>query len=577
MKRFLSMLICMMMLVSTAYAADEVTLPEKFRHQFATKGNGVKGSVSVTASGVAEWLDLILPFTAAPINVRLIGVAQGEIEIPGDEVWQLKLYTEDSQDNECGVTYVYSDGEALYLKSELLPQALLTLPMSDPGIPFNLLNGDLLSTLIDIDPVSAKEREAGENDTFYNALASLLQITPDAYESEWAPVLDKYFTELDMWLTGYGSAPVVSGTTGSMSMKSSYTIPAEDLKAMTKKIIGMILYDYELQELLSPHFTLEEKTLYLNPALAYFYDACIDSVPLTGNIVFEREMTARGETLGMSVSLPLPSLPVELVDAAGNAAAALFQLPYNDLLSGMNRVTVRQSGEEMSVMLSGARRTLNISVDEAATNAESATYRGFVSINPAAGASENPLSASFEYKMSHTLWVDEEDAPRDDTSYAFTIEPDLSMLDADDPFRSSYIQFDPISVNLSMDYYSKSKANDKATQLKMNCDAVLPDANVSVSMTVRTTSPWAMISLPVTPAEPIRGMNADRAALLASELVGNAVKTMASLSVQPTATAAPEATEEPAQGVTDMALPTATDVPQAAEPSAAPTSVPPMS
>lgn len=577
MKRFLCMLICSMLLASTAFAADEITLPEKFRHQFATKGNGLRGTASITASGVADWLDMLLPLTAAPINVRLIGVAQGEIEIPGDEEWQLKLYTEDDQDHERGVTYLYSDGHALYLMSELLPQNLLTLPMDDPGLPFNMLNGDFISTLIDIDPASVKNQAAGENDTFYDVLSRLMKVTPAEYETEWAPVLDKYFSELDMWLTGYGSAPVVSGSTGSMTMKSSYTIPVSDLKAMTKQIIGMILYDYELQELLAPHFTLEEQTLYLNPALSYYYEACIDMLPLSGNIVFEREMTARGENIGMSVSLPIPELPADLSAAAGKAAASLLQLPYENLLSGMERLTIRQSGEEASLTLSGALRSINVSVDESATNAETATYRGFLSINPAAGVNENPLSAAFEYKKSHTLWQDEDGAPRDDTAYSFRLEPDVSMLDADDPFRNSYIQFDPISIDLAMEYYSKSKANDKATQLKLICDALLPDASVSVTMMIRTTSPWVMIDLPVEAAETVKGMSSERAAQIATEFIGNVIQTVTSLNTMPQPTAAPENNAAPEQETSEIALPTVTEAPTETVTPAEPTAVPPMS
>ena len=53
MKRFLCILMCLMLLIPAAMA-EEMTPTKRFRQQFVVGGNGMRGTVSLTASGVAE-------------------------------------------------------------------------------------------------------------------------------------------------------------------------------------------------------------------------------------------------------------------------------------------------------------------------------------------------------------------------------------------------------------------------------------------------------------------------------------------------------------------------------------------
>ena len=164
MKRFLCLMLCLMMILGQALAADPfITLPETFNAQFITGGFGVRGYVNLKASGVAPWLDVLLPFTATQIQLRAIGREQGDYSdlLNDDDDWQLKLYMKDAANTEKGVTYLYGDPDAMYISSELLPETLLTLPVKDVHLLYDIAKRDIGSLLFGFDPFAMTGNGAG--------------------------------------------------------------------------------------------------------------------------------------------------------------------------------------------------------------------------------------------------------------------------------------------------------------------------------------------------------------------------------------------------------------------------------
>lgn len=560
MKRFLLILMCLMLVAPAALAATDTTPTKKFRQQVVTGGNGIRGTVTLSASGVAEWVDVLLPFTATTLQVRAIGEKQGDMTsiVSDDDDWQVKLYAKDAEGSQRAVTYLYGTPEGMWFQSELLPETLLSLPVQNVQLLYQLIDGELPGLLTSIDPfaLNAAEKASG-NTAAYSAMAELLQISPDEWSAKWEPVLAKYYTELDMWLSMYASEPVIAGSTGSLTMSTSYSIPSEDLKDEAKYIIGLMIYDSELQNLLLPHVTMEQRMLYLNPSLVYFYEYCIDQLPLSGNIILKREMTAKGETIGMSVSLPLTSLPTEVTEPAGEMIANLFSLPYTDILSGIERITFTQSGGDVSITVASPQRSISFIIDDAASNAETVHWDGFVRITPAVGNDEPPLSAAFTYKTSHKLWEDEDWVKHEDYTYFVSIEPDFSLTDADDPFRSSYVDFPPVSVEAELAYSLQTDKANRPVDLDMTVKAVLPDAEVTVNADLRTTSPWAHDVLPMEGGEELLKLTAERSSELLKRLAENAAAVVNEMAA--------------------LAVPAPTEIPAPAEePEAAPTAVPPL-
>ena len=567
MKRVISMLLCLLLCCSIVQADESTTLPREFNAQFITGGNGLRGKISITASGTAEWLEFLQPFTAGDIQLRAIGMPQGKLSnmVSDDARWQVKLYTKNSTGGETGVTYFYTNGDNLYLSSELLPGQVLMVPTTDTHLLFDLARADAASLFFGFDPYDLRMREAGENPPAYHVVAELLGIPETEWEASWSPVLQKYYRQLDLWLTGYGIADVVNDTAGNLTMGVSYTIPADELKRQAKYLVGQMLFDSELQTLILPYVTTEERMIYLNPSMVYFYEACIDALPLTGDLVFSRQMSAMGEVIQTTLSLPIPMLPEKLTSAVNGLMADLFNLPYTDALDGVNRLVIQQEGDIGEIVLHSDKRIITLSVNEAASNAESVSVAGFVRIDPAVGADEPPLCASFTYKTNHTIYQDENYFNRDDATMSLRIEPDLNLLSSYDPFRSSYIDFSPLALNWKIGYRQDTAKAGAPVQINITLGAEVPDANVSADIVLRTMESWPLLELPVDGARSIATLTDGESESLAQELVFNAIMTMAGMNVTnavPETSAAPDAT--------------AADIPAADENLPVPTAVPPM-
>ena len=227
MKKFLCLALCMALVFASATAlAAEYTLAEKWQRQVAF-GNGVKGTISLSVSGEAEWAQLLSPLNGAEIEVRAI---------QKDGRKQYRLYAVKGEDL-VGLTRLFSQDNELYLISDLLPDVILRL--STGGDLINLLTG-------------GKE---GDAPNWYSAALSLLEIPETTWAEKWAPVLARYEKELELWLESFASAPSVKRDGDIATVLARYDIPAEGLKAQMKALWQEMLTDAELQELMQGQLT----------------------------------------------------------------------------------------------------------------------------------------------------------------------------------------------------------------------------------------------------------------------------------------------------------------------------------
>lgn len=530
MKRLLCVLLCMLLAVPCAGAETADTLQKLLVRQL-TAGYGLRGNITITANGVADWLEYLLPFTVPDIQIRAIGQKQGGASdaVDDDDEWQVRLYAKNSEGKEVGTTWLYGDPEGIYFQSELLPDTILALPVADTHLLYQLFRGDLTDLFFSFDPMELSAPGPNGNPSSYEALANILGIPAETWETEWFPVLKKYFQHLDLWLTGYGDPSFMTGDTGALKLSATYTIPVDDLKAEAKYLVGQMLYDGELQNLLAPLVAMEERVIYLNPSLVYFYEACIDALPLEGDIILSREMSAQGEIVSTMVSLPLPTLPEEMIAPVGNAAASIFGLPYTDLLQGMKRVAITQNGTDRTLTLSGEKRSLSFGAVVSNPDEDTTVLQGAMRIAPNAGVEENALSATFTCSMSHKIWQDEKYIDHDTTAFSIAFVSDLDELSPDDPFRSTYIDFSPVSLAYTLDYRNNSFQEESPAQVNLSVDAQLPDAQVSVDAVARITTQLSMQKLSSMGAQDMSTLSEERKDEIVSTLLSNAVITMANL------------------------------------------------
>ncbi len=523
MKRILCLVLCLMLAVPYALAETADTLPKLFVRQL-TGGNGAYGYVRINASGVAEWLDTLLPFTAADIWVDAIGQMQGDMTGPvdDDDEWQVRFYVKDENKKETGDTWIYGDPTALYIQSELLPGELLTAPVEKINLLYQLFKGEFSELFFAFDPMDMKQPGENGNASAYQAVANVLGIPAEDWEEAWFPVLEKYFQHLDMWLAGYGDTGFAADESGANILSASYSIPAKDFKDEAKYLIGQMVYDNELQSLLLPHVTFEQRVTFLNPQMVYFYEACIDALELEGNILLSRDMSAMGEVVSTTVELPLPKLPDTLIAPVNEAAQKMLGLPYGDLLAGMNRLSVTRNGKESELVLSGEKRSIKVNLTDASQTADASELSGTLQIGPAEGQNGVVYLADLALAASHHIGEDEKYKNHDTTKFSVEIKPIL-------PPGSETSEFKPFAFSLTADYINDPYKQNSPVQVNLDAAVKLPDAEVSVEAVMRITTKVAMKPLTKLGGEDMTAMTGERKTELVTAFVNNAAETMAGL------------------------------------------------
>ena len=527
MKRFLCMLLCLLLAAPAAMAYD-YTPTQLFRQQFVTGGNGLRGTVEITASGVADWVELLLPFAGTKLQVRIIGEKQGALAdmVDDNNDWQMKMWVKDAQGEQQALTCFFGSPDGILVQSALLPDTLLNLPVKDVNLPYQVLDGQWLHLFSAFDPMGVTEPTGG-NATAWSALTSLFSMGDEAWEAEWAPVMAKYETLLDMWLSGYATPTVVTGKDG-MTLRTSYEIPVDEMKAEAKYLIGVMLSDSELLMLLFPHLTAEQRSLYANPAMLWFYEYCIDHAPISGSILLEREVSARGETLATSISLPLASIPAPLTDALGTLVADVFGLPATDTFAGIDRLSFRQAGEDLSISLSSPARTVSFVIDEREEAEGKLHTAGYLRITPAVGVEGAPLSAAFTYSAETVLYQDEEYNTHEDLTFALTLSPDLSQVSESDTFHSTYVDFAPMSFTARIGF-TKMEKKSSPVQLSIVLQAVLADGEFGLNASLKVAERWEHDPVPAGATENLLTMTQERREELKTLWMNHAQQIMTTL------------------------------------------------
>lgn len=530
MKKILCVMLCLMLMIPAAFAETADTLPKLLVRQL-TAGQGLRGYADIEAFGTAEWLNYLLPFTPADIQIRAIGEKQGDVSgvIDDDDDWQIRFYAENSAEEEVGTTWLFGDPEGIYLQSELLPGTTISLPVEQVHLLYQLMRGEFDELFFAFDTMNLRAPAANGNASSYEAVANLLGIPAEEWAAKWLPVLEKYLLHIDLWLAGYGDSSFVNGEAGKLTMSGTYTIPAADLKREAKYLIGQMLYDGELQNLLLPYVTLEQRITYLNPSLVYYYEACIEALPLEGDIVLAREMSAMGEIVSTTVSLPIPALPEKVIAPVGQAAKALFGLSCENVLAGINRITLTQAGRDISLTISGNQRSIALQATDEAADANAMSLKGTLRITPEIGVEENYMSAAFTMDYAHRIWQDDSYNDHDTMTFAVSFTPDLTSLEEDDLFRNVYTEFSPVKLALTVDYRNDPYKANSPVQVNVDAAVTLPDAEVSAKIVLRITTKIAMQSLAHDNAENFEQMSDARKTELLESFISNAIVTMANL------------------------------------------------
>lgn len=490
MKRFLCLMICLTMVLTSvsALAAEDYSLMEKLQRQI-TFGNGVKGAVQLRISGESELAQTLSALNQVQIEIRSI-VAQN-----GDQ-FQASLFALDGEE-QVGTTQIYGVGDNLYLRSELLPDLVLTYPTG----------GNVIDSLL--------QRSEEQNPTWYSAAMNLFTVPESTWNESWAPLFESYYTDLELWLSDFAQEPkVIQGAVGETVMTILYTIPADALKDEMKVMLAKALNDQALMTLVRAQLDEEQAYTYLTPGLQYYYDAAIDALPLEGDVLLERELSTMGETVSTSVTLPLP----------GGLA--------------WDTLTMEQVGEDSTLTLTGEEESIALEMKKTVSTATSDDYCGIVRVQPAEG---KDMAVNFQLRRVFNHYEDDDTRAHDVTTWTLHLAADESVAGDED-----YMTFEPIDASVRYHVHSKS-AKRNATTLEFAASYDQGSESYALEGSIKTVSPWVLDALPTEGAEDVTAMTENYLGEILDSLWQNALAKLSSLN--PEEIPAPEA----AATATDLA------------------------
>ena len=124
MKRILCLLLAAALLLCAIGASAEKysTEPEKLLLQFK-KGSGLKGTISVNATGPDEWAKTLSAMNGQTLQLRALD--------EGASGFQYRLYVEDEEQGMVCMTEAVGDGTTGYITSDFLPGKTYTLPATE--------------------------------------------------------------------------------------------------------------------------------------------------------------------------------------------------------------------------------------------------------------------------------------------------------------------------------------------------------------------------------------------------------------------------------------------------------------
>ncbi|NLX83508.1 MAG: hypothetical protein GXZ04_06820 [Clostridiales bacterium] len=365
MKRFLALLLATVLMLGVLPGlAAEYTLDEKLYKQ-VKDGSGLKitlktqktgGAFSVLDAPTNALLSALLPGAQADIrHLRGVGIMKGQEET------EVSL----TQNNQPVMSMkMLADQQYEQLTSTLFG-ATRYVDRRDGGLLMALLTGQ---------------------DTTWPPVEGVL-LNLNTAESTWqgavARKLDAYGVKLTVWLQAFTKTESLYDAQNNPQTRVTVTVPAQQLKAQAKQMLMDLYSDTELLALLSQEMNARQAAAYLQPAMMNSFFQSLDLLPLNGNLVSERLLSAQGTILENKLTLPLGGARgLSIVKYVFTAK------PTGDvtevLLEYMPKNTANQKGAVTALMMEGG---LNEETREY-------SYKGTLSMQPENGTDAFTVDAA---------------------------------------------------------------------------------------------------------------------------------------------------------------------------------------
>ena len=437
-KRIICIIAGIILLLGGTAGAASYTLPEKMQNQLAI-GSGLKGSFTVTAEGELAETPFLKAASDATYDLR--GMASGHD-------LHYYLFQENNGSQTLMAELYRKDGE-YYLRSDMVPGKILKLT------GFSIYLDSLFAV-------------KGENPTLSSALLNYFALPEDTKEKQWKTLFNRYQNELEMWLHDFtAQADVVKQENGSSAFDFSYVIPIQEMKNKLAELFAEFAADADLQAQLDTIMTPEQKEVYANGMLTWFYQEAVNALNIQSDIRLTKRVSALGDMLNSKMVLPL-----------------------DPELTGYDTLTIESSDGYTIYQLEGKEKALVIGLPDIDLLNEP-EYEKSVwvsSIDKTRVAENSNYSVRADIKKTFSEYNDEEEKSHQEEHYAVTIRQDTSWLP--EAFRDEELgEWHDMEAELDLHYHSKYSQNS-ATTLEIGFRYRQGDSSLGIEGRVKTAAPW---------------------------------------------------------------------------------------
>lgn len=446
-KKIICIITGLIMLWCSIAGAATYTLPEKMQNQLAI-GSGLKGSFTVSSEGELSRTPFLNAVSDAVYDLR--GMSSGHD-------LHYYLFQEDNG-TQTNLAELYRTDGKYYFRSDMVQGKILGLS------GFSIYLDSLFE-------------EKGENPTLTSALMNYLALPKETKERQWIPVFNKYQNSLEMWLHDFtAQAEVVKQENGSSAFDFSYVIPIKDVKNKLVSMFAEFEADAELQALLDTIMTNEQKELYLNAALAWFYQDAVNSMDIQEDVKLSKRVSALGDLINSTMVLPL-----------------------DPKITGFDRITIESSNETSIYQLEGSDKVfvLGLPSFDLLNEQEYETSVWISSIgNAGAGDKENhDFSVRADIKKTFSQYNDEEEKSHQTEHYEAVIRQDTTWI-PETHKNDELEEWHDIEAELDLHYHSKYSQNS-ATTLEIKAGLRQNGSSLAIEGKVKTAAPWLFMPFEV--------------------------------------------------------------------------------
>ena len=451
MKRICCILVCavLLLMTATASAVSYNTLTEKLAKQLQI-GSGLKGTLTISGKGEAFETPFLQAFSNASWELR--GMRSGEES-------HYYLYQPDEQEQPRNRIEVYSRENGLYLRSDFLPDVLHLSSLDDVAALFGMMPAD------------------GTNPSLLGVAWRLMTVTDETKKTRLDAILIQMQKELENWMIRFGTQEAsVNPEDGGAAVEISCVIPMADVRQELLTLMGNLWQNQEMNELFSSVMTEEERDLYLNANLGYFFDEAVAALETDGEVRLTRMVSTLGESFRSTLILPL-----------------------DEKKTGASSLTVEEKDRKQIYTLKSEKgiRTFVLPLEQ-----EENAFTCWVSQYGEDEAEMPARAVKIHAEQSQNAREEGEEKTIEEHRYSLSIERDLTNV-PEDANLEQFGEFPKIALTANLTYSSKFPANSPTT-VAIDAELKWDEDVLQVNGTVKSASPWVFTPFDVSGAKEIR-------------------------------------------------------------------------